>query len=119
MQPSEQTSVFQANLSEPLIRCFDAYGAENYIDMLGSVNKAGPWYPMYSKSSVMTTSSPGGMAKKLQDDLKHQQIPILIRATDFDLAWAEYMDLYEDTKPEDFIAEMQQILDDFMATYTE
>ncbi|MDR0949754.1 MAG: sugar ABC transporter substrate-binding protein [Lachnospiraceae bacterium] len=119
MQPTEQTSVFQADMAEPLVNCLAAYDASNYIEMLNSVNKAGPWFPMYSKSSVMTVESPGGLAKKLQDDLKHQQLPIVIMAEDFDAAWDTYMDLYAETKPEDFIAEMQQILDDFMATYTE
>jgi putative aldouronate transport system substrate-binding protein len=119
MQPTEQPSVFQANMAEPLVKCFEAYGAGNYLDMLGSVNKTGPWFPIYSRSSTMTTATPGGLANLLFTEVKHQHLPLVVMADDFDAAWATYMEAYDATKPEDYLAEMQQILDDFMASIEE
>ncbi len=34
-------------------------------------------------------------------------------ADDFDATWAEYMTVYNECKPEDFLKEMQDILDTF------
>jgi putative aldouronate transport system substrate-binding protein len=115
MQPSQQPSIFQANMAQPLKDCFAAYGAGNYIEMLGSVNKTGPWFPIYSRSSTMTTATPGGLANQLMGEVKHQQLPLVVMADDFDAAWETYMEAYNAVKPEDYLAEMQQILDDFLA----
>ena len=53
---------FFDSLNSAVQRCFKAYGAETYVDMLGTNETPGPWYPMYSFSGTMTTSTPGGVA---------------------------------------------------------
>ena len=112
MQPQEQTSEFFDGLAEPLVNCFKAYGAEGYPDMIGSVNKpTGPWYPMYSYSNSMTTDTDGGVAWIKMGNVKHEWLPKVVMASDFEAEWEKYMNAYSECKPEDFIAEMQEELD--------
>lgn len=112
MQPQEQKSEFFDGLAEPLVKCFDAYGAAGYPDMLGSVNKeTGPWYPMYSYSNSMTTDTPGGVAWTKMGETKHEWLPKVVMASDFESEWGKYMDAYNSCKPEDFLAEMQTELE--------
>lgn len=112
MQPQEQTSEFFDGLAEPLVNCFKAYGADGYPDMIGSVNKpTGPWYPMYSYSNSMTTDTDGGVAWIKMGNVKHEWLPKVVMASDFEAEWEKYMNAYSECKPEDFIAEMQEELD--------
>lgn len=108
MQPSEQTSEFFEGLAEPLVNCFTAYGAENYPDMIGSVvEENAPWFPMYSYSNAMTTDTEGGIAWTKMGEVKHEWLPKVVMAEDFDAAWAEYMTAYEACNPQAFLDEMQ------------
>lgn len=112
MQPQEQESEFFAGLAEPLVNCFEAYGAHGYPDMINSVEKeTGPWYPMYSFSNAMTTETPGGVAWTKMGETKHEWLPKVVMASDFESTWNSYMDAYSSCKPEDFLAEMQEELD--------
>lgn len=113
-KPEEQTSEFQLDMAQPLKDCLAAYGADNYVDMIGSVVETnGPWFPMYSYSNNFTTETPGGVAWAKMGEIKHEYLPKVIMASDFDAAWEEYMGVYSSCKPEDFLAEMQAILDTF------
>lgn len=113
-QPTEQPSEFQLNMAQPLKDCFAAYGARNYPDMIGSVVETnGPWFPMYSYSNNFTTETPGGVAWAKMGEIKHEYLPKVVMAKDFDAAWDEYMEAYSACKPEDFLSEMQAILDTF------
>lgn len=113
-KPEEQPSEFQLDMAQPLKDCFAAYGAGNYVDMVGSIVEAnGPWFPMYSYSNNFTTETPGGVAWAKMGEIKHEWLPKVVMADDFDATWAEYMNAYNAVKPEDFLAEMQAILDTF------
>ena len=113
-KPEEQTSEFQNGMAEPLKKCFDAYGARNYVDMIGSVVETnGPWFPMYSYSNNFTTDTPGGVAWAKMGEIKHEYLPKVVMGADFNTAWEDYMAQYESCKPEDFLGEMQAILDTF------
>lgn len=108
MQPTEQTSEFFQGLAEPLKACFEAYGAENYPDMIGSiVEHNAPWFPMYSYSNAMTTATPGGVAWTKMGEVKHEWLPQVVMASDFESAWNSYMEAYNATNPQDFLDEMQ------------
>jgi len=113
-KPEEQPSEFQLNMAQPLKDCLAAYNAGNYVDMMGSVVETnGPWFPMYSYSNNFTTETPGGVAWAKMGETKHEYLPKVVMAKDFDAAWAEYMEAYNACKPEDFLSEMQAILDTF------
>lgn len=113
-KPEEQPSEFQLDMAQPLKDCLTAYGADNYVDMIGSVVETnGPWFPMYSYSNNFTTETPGGVAWTKMGEIKHEYLPKVVMASDFDAAWDEYMEVYSSCKPEDFLSEMQAILDTF------
>ena len=111
MMPDGQPKEFYDGLTEDVKKCFDAYGVETYVEMLGTSPAPGPWYPMYTFSSTMTTSTEGGTAWVKMGEIKHQYLPKVVMADDFDAAWDEYMKVYSDCNPEAFIAEMQTELD--------
>ncbi len=113
-KPEEQPSEFMNGMAKPLVDCFNAYGVTTYVDMIGSVvEDNGPWFPMYSYSNNFTTETPGGVAWAKMGEVKHEWLPKVIMAPDFEQGWKEYMEVYNSCKPEDFISEMQAILDTF------
>ena len=111
MQPQYQPKEFYDSLSKDVQECFDAYGVETYVDMLGTSEAPGPWYPMYSFSNNMTTATEGGTAWTKMGEVKHEYLPKVVMAADFESAWDEYMGVYSDCNPEAFIAEMQAELE--------
>ena len=111
MSPQFQPEEFYDGLPDDVKTCFAAYGAETYVDMLGTSEAPGPWYPMYSFSSSMTTSTPGGLAWTKMGEIKHEYLPKVVMASDFEAAWDEYMSVYEKCNPQDFLEEMQAELD--------
>ncbi|SDB35074.1 putative aldouronate transport system substrate-binding protein [Pseudobutyrivibrio sp. YE44] len=111
MKSDGQEQEFFDGLSEPIKKCFEAYGAQTYVEMLGTSEAPGPWYPMYTYSSTMTTSTPGGTAWAKMGEIKHQYLPKVVMSEDFEKGWNEYMGVYEECKPEDFISEMQTELE--------
>lgn len=109
--PTEQPSEFLDSLPADVQECLQAYGCSTYIDMIGTNDEPGPWYPMYSYSNNMTTATPGGTAWIKIGELKHEWLPKVVMAEDFETSWTEYMAAYAECKPEDFLAEMQTELD--------
>jgi putative aldouronate transport system substrate-binding protein len=111
MTPDTQPSEFFVGLRPEVQECLTAYGAETYVDMLDYNEIDGyeqPWYPMWSFTNTITTETPGGLAWEKMEETKHQYLPQVVIADDFDAAWSEYMDAYKAVKPEDFFAEMQE-----------
>ncbi|MBR5424915.1 MAG: sugar ABC transporter substrate-binding protein [Clostridiales bacterium] len=111
MLPSEQPGEFYATLSDPVRRCFDAYGYKTYTDFLNSVKEEpGCWYPLYVYSNMMDSSTAAGFAWMKMGDCKHEYLPYVIKASEFEGAWKEYMDAYSACRPDDFLNEMQDEL---------
>ena len=110
-KPEGQANEFFDGLNEDVKKAFEAYGVETYVEMLGTNEAPGDWYPMWSFSNNFTTSTPGGMAWTKIGEVKHEQLPQVVMADDFDSAWAAYMDAYNAYQPEDFLSELQTELD--------
>ena len=120
--PGDQVSEFQLSLSDDVKKCFDAYNANNFPDMIGSVVEPNHcWFPMWSYSNTLTdvSQSDGAAAWINMGKIKHEWIPKVVTADDFDATWDKYMDAYAGTKPEDFLAEMQGELDKRIAAAAE
>ncbi|MFG6393361.1 MAG: extracellular solute-binding protein [Lachnospiraceae bacterium] len=111
MSPANQPNEFYDGLQADVKECFDAYGAETYVDMLGTSEAPGAWYPMWSYSNNLTTDTDGGMAWTKIGEIKHEYLPKVVMAKDFDASWDDYMKAYNKCKPEDFLSEMQSELD--------
>lgn len=111
MQPQYQPKEFFDALSDDVKKCFEAYGAETYVDMLGTSEAPGPWYPLYSFSGTLTTSTPGGMAWTKMGEIKHEYLPKVVMAEDFEKGWEEYMEVYNSCDPQAFLDEVQAELE--------
>ena len=110
-KPEGQPNEFYANLQSDVKECFDAYGVQTYVEMIGTSEAPGAWYPMWSYSNTLTTSTPGGTAWNRMGEIKHEYLPKVVMASDFESGWSEYMDAYESCNPQDFLDEMQAELD--------
>ena len=110
-KPDGQANEFFDGLNDDVKEAFSAYGAETYVDMIGTNEAPGAWYPMWSYSNSFTTDTEGGMAWNKIGEIKHEYLPQVVMAKDFDVAWAEYMDAYNSCDPGAFIGELQTELD--------
>lgn len=110
-KPDGQANEFFDGLNDDVKEAFSAYGAETYVDMIGTNEAQGAWYPMWSYSNSFTTDTEGGMAWNKIGEIKHEYLPQVVMAKDFDAAWAEYMDAYNSCDPGAFIGELQTELD--------
>ena len=107
--PEEQPSEFQAALPDSLVKCFEAYGATNYVEFLGSVeSETYPWYPLWSWSNALDFSSSEGEVFGRMTECKHEWLPKVVINSNFDSTWEEYMSNYEDCNPEVFLEAAQQ-----------
>lgn len=114
-KPDGQPNMFFETLQPDVKECFEAYGAQTYVEMIGTTEAPGAWYPMWSYSNTLTTSTPGGTAWNRMGEIKHEYLPKVVMAPDFETGWSEYMSAYESVKPQDFLDEMQTELDKRMA----
>ena len=110
-KPDGQANEFFDGLNDDVKEAFSAYGAETYVDMIGTNEAPGAWYPMWSYSNSFTTDTEGGMAWNKIGEIKHEYLPQVVMAKDFDAALAEYMDAYNSCDPGAFIGELQTELD--------
>lgn len=110
-KPEGQSGEFFDGLNDDVKNTFLAYGVETYVEMLGTNEAPGDWYPMWSYSNNFTTDTPGGVAWAKIGEVKHEQLPQVVMADDFDSAWNTYMDAYNACNPEDFLGELQTELD--------
>ena len=106
-----QAREFYDGLNSDVQEAFDAYGVKTYVEMLGTNDAPGDWYPMWSFSNNFTTDTPGGVAWTKIGEVKHAQLPKVVMAEDFDSAWDTYMDKYNACNPQDFLDELQTELD--------
>ena len=70
---------------------------------------------MWSFSNSLNTSTPGGTAWVKIGEVKHEWLPKIVMADDYEAAWTDYMEVYESTDPQAFLGEMQAELDRRMA----
>ena len=104
--------MFEQTLPSDVQRCLEAYGCQTYAEMLGEgTPQPGPWYAMYTYSNSMTTATPGGNAWIKMGECKHEWLPKVVMADDFEQGWEEYMEAYNACNPQDFLDEMQEELD--------
>lgn len=85
--PNEQPSEFMKSLPSDVRECLQAYDCETYLEMMDPADEPpGPWFPMYSYSNTMTTSTEGGTAWTMMGEIKHEYLPKAVMAEDFEQA---------------------------------
>ncbi|MDO5154520.1 MAG: sugar ABC transporter substrate-binding protein [Eubacteriales bacterium] len=111
MTPAQQPTEFFDSLTDDLKECFEAYGCQTYIDFLNSDSeRPGEWFPMWSFSNSFSTATPGGTAWTKIGEIKHEYLPKVCMADDFESAWTEYMGVYDSCNPQDYLGELQEEL---------
>ena len=115
--PSDQPGEYYDGLSDSLKECFAAYGVRTYVEMLGTNEAPGAWYPMYSYSNSMTNATLGGLAYSMMGQVKHEYLPQVIMSDDFESMWKKYMKAYSHCNPQDFLDEMQEEVDRRVGNY--
>ncbi len=103
-QPEE----FYKNQPADIQECFDAYGVENYVELLGKNDAPGSWYPMYSYSDSIPTTSECGKVKNNLEAVKKRWLPQVIMADDFNAVWDQYMEEYNACNPQIYFDYLQQ-----------
>ena len=100
-----------ADLPDDIEECFAAYGCQNYVDMLGTNEPPGAWYPMYSHSDTLTSEQEAGRVWRAMTEVKQEYLPMVIMTDNFEEMWEQYMQSYEACHPEIFFEEMQREVD--------
>ena len=110
-KPELQPNEFLDGLPKNVQECLQAYGCKTYVDMVGENEIPGPWYPIYTFVGTMTTATPGGTAWIKMRELKHEYLPKVVMAPDFEAGWEEYLTAYETCNPQAFLDEVQPEVD--------
>lgn len=113
--PDHQPQEFYDGLKQDIKDCFTAYNTKTYCGMIGINTAPGPWYPIYTYSNTLTTSTPEGTAWTKMGEVKHKWLPRVCMAKDFETEWNNYVAAYNEVKPQDFIGAMQKELDSRIA----
>lgn len=109
--PEYQPEEAYIAMAQDVRECLDAYGCRSYVDMLGSNEIPGTWYPMYSYTEMLTESSEAGRVYKNLEEVKHMWLPRVVMAEDFEMTWAQYMEAYQSCNPEILYEDMQRELE--------
>lgn len=102
-----QSAEFLKNQPQDVRECFEAYGVTNYVEMLGTNEAPGAWYPMYSYTTALSVNSQAGQIREQLDEVKHKWLPQVIMADDFDTAWENYMQEYNACDPAAYLEDLQ------------
>lgn len=111
-RPANQPSEFFEDLAPEVKECLEAYGAKTYVEMLNPTKPNKPWFPMWSYSNDLTTETEAGLVWVTMGEVKHEYLPKVVIADDFEAAWDEYMQAYSERCDIDvFLADMQAEVD--------
>lgn len=109
--PEYQEEEFLNGLVSDVRECLAAYGCRTYVEMLGTNEAPGPWFPMYSFSEMLTQESMAGRVWDCMKSVKNEYLPRVVMTEDFDAMWQQYMQSYKACQPEIFFDAMQQELE--------
>ncbi len=109
--PEYQEEEFLNGLVSDVRECLAAYGCRTYVEMLGTNEAPGPWFPMYSFSEMLTQESMAGRVWDYMKSVKNEYLPRVVMTEDFDAMWQQYMQSYKACQPEIFFDAMQQELE--------
>ncbi len=112
-RPDNQPGEFFDALDPDAQECLKAYGAQTYCDMLNKpYDENAAWYPMWSYANAYTTDTPAGLAKVNMDEVKHEYLPKVVMADNFDSQWEEYMTVLKDRADlDEYLSDLQKEVD--------
>jgi len=96
-KPDQQPAEFFEGLLPEVKECLAAYGAETYVEMLDPSGENSAWYPLWSWSNDLTPDKgAAGEAWDMMGKVKHEYLPQVCIAEDFEAAWDNYMKVYSE-----------------------
>ncbi len=105
---------FMKSLKPDIRECFEAYGVQSYVEMLGTNEAPGAWYPMYSYTQSLSSKSQGGMIRDEIDAVKRNWLPQVIMSDNFASTWDAYMAAYQECDPQDYFDILQRHVDQIL-----
>ena len=105
---------FMKSLKPDIRECFEAYDVQNYVELLGTNEAPGAWYPMYSYTQSLSSKSKGGMIRDEIDAVKRNWLPQVIMSDDFASTWDAYMAAYQECNPQDYFDILQRHVDQIL-----
>ena len=105
---------FMKSLKPDVRECFEAYGVQSYVELLGTNEAPGAWYPMYSYTQSLSSKSQGGMIRDEIDAVKRNWLPQVIMSDDFAATWDAYMAAYQECDPQDYFDILQRHVDQIL-----
>ena len=105
---------FMKSLKPDIRECFEAYDVQNYVELLGTNEAPGAWYPMYSYTQSLSSKSKGGMIRDEIDAVKRNWLPQVIMSDDFASTWDAYMAAYQKCDPQDYFDILQRHVDQIL-----
>ena len=98
VHPEQQPGEYYATLNEVDKRILDAYDYEKWIDFLNPPKENAPWYPLYTAVTTWSSDTEYGKAHEKMAEVKHEWLPkiIMTPAEEFEMAWEQYMKVYEE-----------------------
>ena len=109
-----QSVEFMKSLKPDIRECFEAYDVQNYVELLGTNEAPGAWYPMYSYTQSLSSKSKGGMIRDEIDEVKRNWLPQVIMSDDFASTWDAYMAAYQKCDPQDYFDILQRHVDQIL-----
>lgn len=106
--PEYQQGEFYDALPEKLKECMQAYGCKNYVEMLGSNEHPGKWFPMYSHTTMMTHATEAGRVWEKMTETKKWWLPQVVMTENFEETWEQYLEAYQNCNPEILFEELQR-----------
>ncbi len=95
-KPSCQPNYLESSLSDIMKECFESYGVKTYTQLLNKSEQPNAWYPLWTYTNTLTDSSDAGKVMKSIDKVKREKLPKVVMSDDFDAAWEDYKQTYEE-----------------------
>lgn len=94
--PAQQPGEYYASQTEAKKKVLDAYGLKTMAEFLNPSQENSDWFPMWSYTGTWTADTDYGLAKVNMDEVKHEWLPKVVMSEDFDSAWEEYMQVFNE-----------------------
>ena len=94
--PAQQPSEYYASQTAAKKKVLDAYGLKTFTEFLNPSQENSDWYPMWSYTNTWTADTDYGLAKVNMDEVKHEWLPKVVMAGDFESAWDQYMKVFNE-----------------------
>lgn len=97
VSPAQQPEEFKKTLVDSDKAILEAYGVDNWNQMIKKQDPVQPWFPIYTERGKWTSKDEAAIANQNMQDVKMQWLPkVIMGGPDaFEKNWQDYMDTYE------------------------